>query len=236
MRSTFQNVWFWVAVVLLTLFLWKSCGKGNVSFFGCNKADTLSHKIDTVIRKTKDSISYVPVPYRVDSIVYIPKWYETIVYNDMTPENNNHPEYNEVSDTCSKLLTDYNILSDDYNKLFKKYVARVYYDTIWNGIRVRDTVQRNRIIGRKITSEISDTTIKEETILLKRKFIVYAGAQVFGSKSDLFRGGFATLSFKGKNDVQFDLGIGRIRGIDGNQYMIGIKTPIRLFNIKTKKK
>lgn len=229
LRKTLQNPWFWAFASLLGLIIFKSCNKGSIGFLGCNKGDTLSHKIDTTISSKKDSISYIPVPYKVDSIVYI-KGKPYPVYTDNQPIE--HPEYNENSDTCKEIIRDYNILSDDYKNLFLSNNQRKYYDTTWNGIRIKDTVQQNNITGRKITSERNDTTIHESITIQKHPIVVYFGLKAFGMKSDFFHQAEINLGIRGKNDMEYTIGAGKIRGQKDIVYSFETKLPIRLFKHK----
>lgn len=222
MKSTFQNIWFWITVVILGLFLYKSCNKGSVGFFGCNSSDTISHKIDTVIKENKNTFSYIPVPVFQKLIIEKPVWLKEPYENSERQIDSSEPDCIPVvvnSDTCSKTKDDY-------------ITERLYDDTLVFGnskVRIKESVWKNRIKDRIVSLNTYDTTIKESTTIVKRKFIVYIGASIFGSKPDIFQGGIATVGFKGRNDMQYDFGIGKIRQQKEPIFSFGVKLPIRIF-------
>lgn len=220
MKSTFKNIWFWISVVLVCLFLWKSCNKGTIGFFGCNKGDTLSHKIDTVITIQKQDTEYVPVniPFPVKGETqYVPKWYkrDSLIYKEPTG-------YEEVKNTCQELENDYN-------------TPKFYNDTnkFKNGtVIIGETVNNNMIMNRKVSLLTNDTLIKETTTILKHKIVVYFGMKIFGMRSDFLHQGEINLGVRGKNDMEYKVGIGKIRGSKENIYSFEVDLPIRLLTSK----
>lgn len=232
MQSTFKNVWFWVAVGLLIFLLISRCGNGNIGFLGCNKGDTLSHKIDTTINERKDTGQVSFKPKEVHDTLWFPKWYTPKEIHDTLEIADDRPPL-PITDTLSEIKRlqaierEYNrrryFVSDSLRDKDKKWVAVV-----------RDTTEKNAVIGSGLTviTTCTDTTIKESTTILKHKLILYFGVTGFGSKSDFFHGGLMDLSLKGKNDMQYSFGIGKIRGEKELYYSAGVKFPIRLLGRK----
>lgn len=235
MKSTLKNLWFWITIVLLVFFIYRSCGKGNVSFFGCNKGDTLSHKIDTTVTENKDTseVSFVPKQENETDTVYVPKWYKKEVHDTLEIPDDRPPI--PITDTLKELRR-LQAIERAYNKrnFFKSDSIRDK-NKKWVAV-VRDTTQRNVVIGTGLTvvTTCYDTTVKETTTILKHPLIVYVGLTGFGSKTDFLHGGIASIAVKGKNDMQYEFGIGKIRNEKETYYSVGVKAPIRLFGRKRK--
>lgn len=228
MKDMLKDIWFWATVILLALLLYKSCGKGNIGFFGCNKNDTLKHKIDTTINKKTDSshISFRPTK-EIDTVYY---WLKPKPIHDTLP-GKEIPIIIPlpVTDTLAELTRLWAI-----EKLYNK--RNTYKDTVngknWTAI-IKDTVRKNELTGVGLDMAIitTDTTIKEETTLLKHKLIVYFSLGAIGNRPEPFAGGSIGLGLKGKNDVKYSISAIRLRNpiYRKTLYEIRADFPIRLF-------
>lgn len=108
---------------------------GAISYFSfCSRKEPVEPKIITVIETRWDTV-------RIDSIVYIPKWKEKIVYkwDTINPE---------PIDTAA-------ILQDYYNKYY--YEDTIKLDSI-GMVLVQDTVSQNKIMYRLTVPKIAVPT------------------------------------------------------------------------------
>lgn len=184
-----RNIIILVAVTIIILLLIDKCSGGNV--LRCNSGrDTILHKIDTVVKESKDSIVYVPVPYRIDSIVY--------VKGKPYPVHDTLEIFEPVPTDTAAILARYNqkVYYSDTHRLSRGWVA------------IQDTVWRNRISGRKVVAAGTDTTIREILVVSQPVGnLLYLGFSASSGPSDLFHGVGADLSFKAKNDKIYGLGV-----------------------------
>lgn len=206
-----------VLLGVLLLLLTRGCGKGGGSFFSCNKSDTVSHTIDTTIRKDSIVVVGVPVPYKVIDTFYLPgKPRPYAVYDTLYGEG----KIREV-DTAEILRRYYEVAYYKDVKDIKRGTATIY-----------DTVTQNRIVGRSLKVVVSDTTIREViTLTQPKRLILFFGVSATGSRKDPFHMAGMDLTLKGKNDRMYSVGA----NIDqhGTLYgTFGYRIPIKL----TKKK
>ena len=210
-KTNWYKYGVWVAAIIILLLLVRSCGNGGTSFFSCNKPDTTRHTIDTTIYK--DSIVYVdkPVPYKVEIFIKGKPY--------------------AVHDT----VTDYLIHPTDTAAILQRFLETVYYSQVYDVKRgtiiINDTLTQNRISGRGLLVNISDTTIKETIILQQpKRLILYFGINAMGNRKDFFHSIGSDLSLKGNNDMIYGAGVNIMRG--GEIFYTGkVMFPIR-FNKK----
>lgn len=202
----------WVAAAIILILLVRSCGKGGSSFFSCNKPDTLRVRYDTTIYK--DSFVYVdkPLPYRVDSFIYI--------------------KGKTVRDTIPELV----IQQTDTAAIMKGFFETAYYSDVKKfkrgSVEIDDTVTQNRIVGHGVKIYFEDTTIKETiTLQQPKKVILYFGLNTLSNRREFLYSIGGDLSLKGKNDMIYGAGVNIMRG--GDVYYSGeVKFPIRFKNRK----
>ena len=202
--------WQYVAlgVLLIVLLLGLRNCKGGGSFFSCNGPDTISVKKDTVIYRDSVRIVYVPTPIEV--IRTKVKWFEKIVHDTLPP------------------IRDYDYALPCDSVAVNAYFKTVIYDTVLDGTRwsarIKDTVTQNRLVGRSISVNTSDTTITNTVTLRQPKRVVgyvgLVGQYPFAVGADF--------SLKGKNDRMYSAGL---LLTENNKfiYQLGARFPIRLF-------
>lgn len=195
MANAKTNWWKWAVIIAILIFVfWVGCGVGRGGF-GCTPhRDTASVKIDTTINNGKDSVIRVPVPYKVDSLIYVPG----------KPKKVYLP-----GDTITETSYEY-ALPTDTAQIISNYFSTSYYnDTVrfkrgW--VAITDTISMNAIQGRKIVSSISDTTIKETVVLTQpKKRIVYFTLSAMGNKNDPVYAIGGGLAIKSRNDKMYGL-------------------------------
>lgn len=192
-----------VAIIAVAIFLWgRGCGIHSV---------TKEVKTDTLIVRGKTDTTYIPVTSTVTNTntYYIPKFIHT-------------------SDT----LETTEVLPADTAAILKRYFETVTYKDVQNvkrgTVTIFDTVTQNRIIKRRLQTDISDTVItKTVTLIPPKKNVLYFGLSGFGNKNDLLFGAGTDLSLKDKTDKIYSIGTKYLKG--GNWYLEGqIKFPIKL--------
>jgi len=92
-------------------------------------------------------------------------------------------------------------------------------------VLIEDTVHQNRIISRKLTTNIPVTTITNTITLKENRNVVYFGVGAIGNQQSLSVGG--DLSLKTRNDNMYTAGA-FISTNGGLQYQIMYRVPIRL--------
>lgn len=196
-----------VAIIAVAIFLWgRGCGIHSV---------ITKTSIDTTVKKDSSTTRYVPIPYKVDSIIYRYK----IVPAALAKEMNEKEEPNTSLTYVPQIIE-----REDTSKAY-------YKDTLplkRGFVVIDDTLQKNRIIGRRVFSSNTDTTItKTVTIIPPKKNILYFGISGMGNKNDLLFGAGADLSLKTKSDKIYSIGTKYLKG--GNWYFEGgIKFAIKL--------
>lgn len=192
-----------VAIIAVAIFLWgRGCGIHAV---------TKEVRTDTVIVKGKTDTTYIPVPSTVTNTFYVPKFIHTT-------------DTLETFETVTQKVDTANIL--------KRYFETVTYKDVQNvkrgTVTIFDTVTQNRIIKRRLQTDMADTIItKTVTLIPPHKNVLYFGLSGFGNKNDLLFGAGADLSLKDKTDRIYSLGTKYLKG--GNWYVEGqIKFPIKL--------
>lgn len=202
-----------IAVVLIAaaiglFLLGRSCGITSV----------LKQKgSDTTI--TKDSIvyRYKPYPYKVIDV-------DTFTIAGKT-----------------KYLTDLDTLSDlyilvepvDTAQILADYNSFVLYefDTAWRGgsLILSDTLHQNRIFGRQLKLNTTDSFIRE-TIVLKppRRTVGYFNLAAIGNPGDPIAGYGAGFSLKNRNDFVYSFGARKLQWSKKLFYELQLDFPIRL--------
>jgi hypothetical protein len=114
-----------------------------------------------------------------------------------------------VHDTIPQDIDTLSILKDFYAKA-------VYYDTLvlddslgW--VAITDTISKNRILGREITSKIKERLVKETTIvkeLPKRQ--VFIGANTGFTKAQFLNSVGGGLIYKDKKDALYQINLGMV--------------------------
>lgn len=192
-----------IGIILIFLIFRRCGGEGGKA----TSNDTISVRIDTVWVQAKDSISYIPVPYRVE----IPQPYKIQVHDTV---NQYLPEYVDSAAILQEFLT-------------KKY----YRDTVENKfgyIVIDDTLYKNSIAGRSVRSNFEIPVVKETvTIQQKKRNIVYLGFGAIGGESDLLFATGVNLGWKSKNDKFYQVG-GWLTKSGNPMYSFGINIPIKL--------
>ena len=204
-----QNIiWAVIGVLVLLLFV-TNCGKGGGKFFGCNKADTIKVKIDTIVNHYHIDTVYVPEIIGVTNTVYTP------IYKTDTLET-----------------FEYITKNVDTAEILKRFYQKNYYSDTLSLVRgkivIQDTVTRNMITYRRLQSFGTDTMIvKAVTLQQPKRIALYFGASVIGSRKDPFHMAGIDLSLKGKNDKMYSIGANVDRG--GTLYgEFGLRIPVRL--------
>lgn len=161
-------------LIVLVIFFLKYCGKGGTI--------VESVKYDTVWVQEKKDTQYIPF----ETVVYKPgkapkaleKW-DTLYIEGVT----------EV-DTAA-ILQDY-------------HSFHLYSDTLKNKygyVLVNDTISRNKILGRGVTTDLKVPEVTKTITLVKPpRNQVYIGGGLFGNKQDALQGYEASLLFKTKTD------------------------------------
>jgi hypothetical protein len=172
----------------------------------------------TVVTVTKDSIVYQdrPVPYRVDSVVYVKG-------KDGKP----YPMWDTLWGVPEVIIEPV-----DTAAILKRFNSIAYYkdvrDTGRASITILDTVTQNRIQGRSVKVVFSDTA-KVTTIVktLPRKIVAYLTGSVMGNfKNPLFGTGMG-FGLKLPNDMTYQ---GEVKLVNGSRPMgeIRVMFPIRI--------
>lgn len=162
---------------------------------------------DTTYIKTMDTVLIDnPVPYKV---VY---WKEKVLHDTL-----------ETIETVLQHV--------DSARIPSQYISTRFYDTTirvkYGGVRLRDTVTQNRIVGRSVYLDQIIPLVKETVTLTQPKRVVlYFGVQAMGNKENLPYAAGATLDLKLKSDGIIEVG-GYLTN-DKPMYSFGLKFPIKL--------
>lgn len=149
------NKWKWgvlAAIIIIVFFVGRGCGiKSVISRTGS----------DTTVRKDSIVIRYKPMPYKVIDI-------DTAWIKKPVPY--------KVVDTFT--VYDVRIDPADTAAILAMCSERVYYDTtvhLKRGIiRIRDTVQHNRLQGRELFLNVTDSIITNTiTKTIPRRYVGY---------------------------------------------------------------
>lgn len=146
-----------IAVFILLLF--RRCGDGGGTII---KNDTIKIVRDTTYILHDTTISYVPKPYKVevqkDSLIFLEK----------------QPTYDDYPEIVKQWLSSYN--------------SKGYYDSTidvaFGTATLKDTVFKNRIIGRsfKLSQSIPEIT-NTITLREKKRVVLYAGVTGIGNQT-----------------------------------------------------
>jgi hypothetical protein len=155
------------------------------------------------IERVRDSIVYVPMPYKVVQ--------EKIEYAHLPMAN-----VPSITDTAG-ILRDY-------------FASRYYKDTrkVKGGeVTIFDTVAANRIVGRSLTTNIEKEIItKTVTLAVPKRSIGYFTMGAFGNQNSIVYGTEAGLAIKNKSDRIYKVGAVLTRGGD-LYYEAEVMIPIR---------
>lgn len=99
----------------------------------------------------------------------------------------------------------------DTAALLHDYFAHVHYaDTAaikYGKLIVKDTISKNRIVGRSILADLNIPTVKETvTVQPKKKLQLYAGITVVGNQQTFIDGFGGFLTLKTKSDQLYQIG------------------------------
>lgn len=149
----------------------------------CTRKEPVEPKIITIVETRWDTL-------RIDSIVYIPKWKEKIIYkwDTINPE---------PIDTAA-------ILQDYYNKYY--YEDTISLDSVGRVI-VKDTVSQNKILYRLTVPEIN---VKTTTVYIKEYLNEnewYVGGGLIANKQGI-QNIEGEVLFRSKQQQAFGAGIG----------------------------
>ena len=178
MKDFFKNIQNLLIVVLVIILLLRSCGGDK---------DIISTKISEPTTITKVEIRYDTIKTVVNK--YIPKWRDRIVIK---------------TDTILASIDTLAILKDYYAKYV--YSDTLMIDTVGYAI-INDTITRNSIFSRNVTTNILIPTITQTNTVYINKSEWYWGLNLTGRSSQInYLGG--GLLYKSKNKNIYGLGVG----------------------------
>ena len=178
MKGFFKNIQNLLIVVLVIILLLRSCGGDK---------DIISTKISEPTTITKVEIRYDTIKTVVNK--YIPKWRDRIVIK---------------TDTILASIDTLAILKDYYAKYV--YSDTLMIDTVGYAI-INDTITRNSIFSRNVTTNILIPTITQTNTVYINKSEWYWGLNLTGRSSQInYLGG--GLLYKSKNKNIYGLGAG----------------------------
>lgn len=205
-KINWYKIGIFAAIIAAMFLLGRSCGIKSV---------LKNEGVDTTVRKDSVVIAYIPIPIaiRYDSISYKHTTEYVTLYG--APEIIIEPV-----DTAN-ILKDY-------------YASRFYSDTqrLKRGLAIiTDTVNRNRITGRRLTITGTDTTITR-TIVLKppRRIVGYLTGSIMGNFKNPISGAGIGFGVKMPNDMTYQM---EYKVVNGYRPMIEgrVMFPIRLFRL-----
>jgi len=206
--KTKTNWWKWsiIAGAIISVFFIGRCN-------GIKSVVKINH-IDTTIYKDSLIVRYKPIPYRVDSFVFVKG--KPFIKHDSVLQT--------VEGLATQPLTDTGTILSRCNQV-------VYYSDSAAQWRIRDTLFQNRIVGREVKVICFDTSItKITTIYPPKKAILYLGFNAIGNPNNLLYGVGTDLSLKFSNDKIYGAGI---KLLSGNQLYYEGKV---MFPLRIKKK
>tara|TARA_R110000796_G_scaffold5470_1_gene20410 strand:+ start:1680 stop:2273 length:594 start_codon:yes stop_codon:yes gene_type:complete len=178
LKGFFKNIQNLLIVVLVIILLLRSCGGDK---------DIISTKISEPTTITKVEIRYDTIQTVVNK--YIPKWRDRIVIK---------------TDTILASIDTLAILKDYYAKYV--YSDTLMIDTVGYAI-INDTITRNSIFSRNVTTNILIPTITQTNTVYINKSEWYWGLNLTGRSSQInYLGG--GLLYKSKNKNIYGLGAG----------------------------
>lgn len=190
----------WLLTLIAVIYLFHTCN--------CNKPEVKQVpviKYDTTYIKGKDSISYVPKPYKVS----VPVPYAVV---------------DSFTETVVERVDTTQILKQFYSTLYYSDTQPIKYGSI----TINDTVSKNKIQGRGLVIN-QDIPIVTKTIteVIKRRNVLMVGVEALGNKDNpLYATGINAGIFSKR-----DRYIG-IKGmiLKGGQGLVGvdIKWPVKL--------
>lgn len=205
------NIVKWLVILVIAIFLFflfRRCGHVNVK---PAKNDTVIVKIDSIVYRYKDSIVYVPKPYKVT-------------------ETKEVPIYIESEPTAQYLPID--SFPPAIRRTLQNYININYYKdsliTQHGNIYVYDTTQYNKIQGQKIVADLRIVE-KEKIITLNapRRTVGFMGLEALGNQSTPFYAVGGSFGLMFRNQKYY--GIGALLDKNGNVWYSGrIMLPLRL--------
>lgn len=195
-----------LCVVLMLILLFRGCGKGDES-----KPEP------TIVYKT------IYKHERLDTI-YTPK----LLTRYLRP---NAPKIFEKWDT----LYIEQVMDVDTAEILRDYNSYlIYKDTVKNKygyVVINDTVSRNRILSRGVTTELRIPEVtKTITLTQPKRAALFIGGGIFGNQKDLAAGYNVNLALKTRKDKMIEVGYNQFFGGQG-YFSLGYKHKIS-FNKK----
>lgn len=180
--------WAVILVIAILFFIWgKSCN-GEGGSYPTN--DTIQVRIDTVWKESKRDTEYVPKIVKE----YIPKpiYLETEIHDTIELD----------SPFRDSIIHAYAM---DYLK------GRLYQDTVrteYGYLAIKDSLARNKIQSRKVSSNFNFPTVKEIiTLREEKRTTLYLGGGLIGNQVTPIFGAQATAGLLFKNGKYYGTGV-----------------------------
>ena len=126
---------------------------------------------------------------KVNTLVYVPRWKTRVV---------------TIHDTIPSETDTLEVLKDYFSKI--EYRDTIKIDT-FGYITVTDTISKNRILSRKLTSEIRVPVTTVQTNTITNKTRLYTGINLSGSREAINQAGIG-LMLKTKESRVYGIGVG----------------------------
>lgn len=197
-----HSVWLIAIIAVIYMFHTCNCGRQKV-----REVPVIKVKVDTQWLPQKDSISYIPKPYKVSVPVpyaVIDSFTETVV---------------QPVDTAA-------ILKQFYSTLYYSDTQPIKYGSI----TINDTVSKNKIQGRGlVVSQQIPVITKTITEAMRRRNVLMVGVDALGNKENPLYATGLNIGFHTKRDKYWG-----VKGmiLKGGQGLIGVSA---MWPIKTKR-
>ena len=205
--SNIRKILQWVAFAFVAYLLFRTVKACNGLPTIGNHGDTVKVVHDTVTIIERHDTTYKPVITSITTnTVYKPIFITDTLYSIEVGE----------ADTAA-------ILARYFQKVFYSDTQKVTHGSII----INDTVTRNRIVSRRLQTNITVPEITN-TITLRqpKRLVMYFGVNGIGSQATPLFGAGVDLSVKWRDDRMFT--IGAILNRNDIFYQTGVKWPIRL--------
>lgn len=209
-----RDIVFWGIVIAFALSFIKSC-KGNFlgGLFSGKRTDTLSVRSDTVWAIYQGDTTYIPITHTVTNTIH-----KTVYRTDT--------------------LESFEILPTDTAAILERFYQKVAYsdslekrDTSikkFGSIVVYDSVHGNRIISRRLVTNLKIPEVTNTVTVERKRNVVYIGATMIGTPTNPLYAAGGELSLKSKvNDKIYSIGAFTTKAGE-IYYQAGLKVPIRL--------
>lgn len=147
----------------------------------------------------------------VESVKYDTLWVEVKADTQYVPEIVNHYLPGKAPKELEKWDTLYieGYTEVDTQAILRDYHSfNLYSDTLKNKygyVLVKDTISRNKILGRGVTTDLKIPEVTKTITLMKPpRNQVYIGGGLFGNKTDVLQGYEASLLFKTKKEQMIE--------------------------------